>query len=89
MLFGEQNVSAFDWWSLVHFMTGYIAAKTQLFSLFTFFIAHGIFEIWENSEHGIKTFQRAGSEKYSGDSPYNFIGDTLMAMTGFYVGNMR
>ena len=46
-----------------------------------------VFEIWENSEHGITTFQNLGSAKYSGDTRQNFIGDTFAAMLGFFMGD--
>lgn len=88
MLFGEQNISVFDKWSVVHFISGFVASKTGFFTPFTFLITHTIFEIWENSQHGITTFQNLGSAKYSGDTWSNFLGDTASAMLGFYAGEM-
>ena len=88
MIWGEQNISYFDNWSFVHFASGFIASKTNFFSPITWLIAHTIFEIWENSEHGITTFQNLGSAKYSGDSKENFIGDTIAAMLGFFIGDL-
>lgn len=87
MIWGEQNISYFDYWSFVHFSSGFIASKTKLFTPITWLIAHTIFEIWENSEHGITTFQNLGSAKYSGDTRQNFIGDTFAAMLGFFMGD--
>lgn len=88
MIWGEQNISYFDNWSFVHFASGFIASKTNFFSPITWLIAHTIFEIWENSEHGITTFQNLGSAKYAGDSKENFIGDTIAAMLGFFIGDL-
>ena len=88
MIWGEQNISYFDNWYFVHFASGFIASKTNFFSPITWLIAHTIFEIWENSEHGITTFQNLGSAKYAGDSKENFIGDTIAAMLGFFIGDL-
>ena len=78
-----------DPWSLTHAGWGFIAAKSGLFNWFTFLLAHTIFEIWENSEHGIQWFQDMGFPRYEGDTLLNSLGDTVWAMFGFWVGEMK
>ena len=76
----------FDGWSITHFLWGYAAAKTQLFTPITFLLAHTIFEIWENTPEGIQWFQDYGFPRYKGDTLNNTLGDTFFAMLGFFSG---
>ena len=80
---GEELI---DGWSFVHFGIGYVAAKTNYFSAFSFLVAHTIFELWENSEAGVQWYQDNGFPRYKGDALLNTHGDTVWAMLGYFAG---
>ncbi len=96
---GYTDQMIFDWWSLVHFTSGFILA----FLGAEFLVALAIlvlFEFWENSRYGVnfwRTFpdwlpvkiEMIESQKqYQGDSWGNLFFDILFGLAGFYVGGM-
>ena len=88
----------FDWWSLVHFASGFFLAVLGL----EFLVALGIlilFEFWENSRFGIAFWRNVGMNSsrlemfksqadYRGDSWGNMIFDVLFGIAGFYVAGL-
>lgn len=87
---------AFDAFSLVHFGIGAVAGYIGV-PLIAFVIAHQLFELYENSDMGIKFFNKKDTilfqispmkwPIYEGDSAANTAGDTLAGVLGWYVGD--
>jgi len=75
----------FDQYSLLHFAIGIIAYFWNI-SLFTTVCIHVLFEIMENSVHGLKFIYQLyiwpGGKPYA-DSIHNSIGDTIATIAGW------
>lgn len=74
-----------DRYSLLHFLTGYLAYQTSL-RIIPFAIGHTVFELAENSSVGISVLRKIpfwpGGKEYA-DSIENMIGDTVFALAGY------
>lgn len=88
-----------DKFSLLHFATGIIAYFWGMsLSLWAgtsagiWFLAHGIFEIAENTQYGMnfinKNIPLWPGGKYSSDTVTNMIGDQIYAMIGWGLAYM-
>lgn len=91
----------FDWWSLVHFASGFVLALLGL----EFLVALALlvlFEFWENSRFGVAFWRSFGDtfgnstrldmiqsqSEYRGDSWGNLVFDVVFGVAGFYVAGL-
>ena len=78
-----------DQYSLLHFATGIVAYFLNI-RLPTWIVLHCLFELLENTEHGIAAINKflksvwPGGKNYS-DSPINSAGDVVFAALGWIV----
>ena len=82
-LYGKENISMFDNWSLAHFLSGAFVGLTGIMNAKNFLILHTVWEFIENTV-GIGVWNNLGWHEYKGDTMANVIGDTISAMAGFY-----
>ena len=83
------GVRLLDQYSLLHFATGVVAYHWGV-PIIYWFIAHGSFELAENTEEGMKvinkiTFWPGGKDR--ADSWTNMFGDHLCALGGWFVAS--
>ena len=72
-----------DRWSLTHAAWGIVIGSTQLLTLPQWLAAHTTYEVWENSSYGSVVKSILKHEK---DTWANFLGDTVAAMVGYWIG---
>lgn len=97
---GYTDQMLFDWWSLVHFTSGFILALIGL----EFLVALALlilFEFWENSRFGVAFWRNISNNRfvpkiemfesqaeYQGDSWGNLVFDVIFGVAGFYVAGL-
>ena len=70
-------------WSLAHAGWGFIFGSTARLTPLQWLAVHTAYEVWENSGYGSVVKSILKHEK---DTWANFLGDTVAAMVGYWIG---
>jgi len=83
------GVELLDKYSLLHFATGVIAYHWSV-PIIHWFIAHGSFELLENTEEGMNIINKITlwpGGKQRADSWTNMVGDHICALAGWFAAD--